>query len=459
MKKINKILILIGILMVSGVLFTACQDNKAQDSQNNPDEKHSEETHSEETHSEGASETHDHAGENLHDIKASLEHNEVLITEKQMKTVDIELGKISQQQLSQLVKAFGEIALSPSGKATVSAVIGGTIRDIDVMEGDYVKKGQVIAKIEHPDIVEMQKDYLEALNRDEYLETEFERQERLSEDSVNAAKTYQKAKSEYESNLSQLQSLKQKLQLIHINPASLSPQSIQNEYPVLAPISGYVAEVDINTGIHVTPQQSLFHITANDQAHIDLKVYEKDIGKIAVGQPLTFNLANNPVGQPLQGEIMKMAKRFDSDQRTALVHAKISEMNENLLPGLSVIAHIQTGGKEYKTLPEAAFVSDQGKDYLFVVNKRGTTQGAHQTEGEEKHREAHEGDHNKSAHEHQIDYYIFQRVEVDKDLSEAGFSGFQLKEDVSQDARFVVNNAQALMSEMKNSGDDHGHAH
>ena len=440
--------------MISGILFTACQENKARNNQDNSHEEHTEETHSENTN-----ETHNHAGGNLHEIKASLEHNEVLITEKQMKTVDIELGHITQQRLSQLLKTFGEIVLPPSAKATVSAVIGGTIRDIEVIEGDYVKKGQVIAKIEHPDIVDMQKDYLEALNRNEYLETEFERQKRLSEDSVNAAKTYQKAKSEYQSNLSRLQSLKQKLRLIHIDPASLSPQSIQNEYPVLAPIAGYVAGVDINTGIHVTPQKSLFHITANEQAHIDLKIYEKDIGKIAVGQQLTFNLANNSKSYPMKGEVMKMAKRFDSDQRTALVHANISDMNENILPGMSVIAYIQTGGKKQNTLPDAAFVSDQGKDYLFMVNKKGTTRDAHQVEGEAKVQEIHSGDHNESGHEQPLHYYIFQRVEVDKDISEAGFSAFRFKDNAPQDALFVVNNPQALMSEMKSSGDGHGHAH
>ena len=457
MKTIHKILTAISILIVAGVVFTACQDNKARKSGSTTEETHSEDSHKKETHSENSNEKHDHSAGNLHELKNSLEHNEVLITEKQMETVNIELGKITHQELSNLVKIFGEIALSPSDEATVSAVIGGTIRDIKVIEGDHVNKGEVIAKVEHPDIVDMQNDYLEAKNRDEYLETEYKRQKRLSEDSVNAAKTYQKAKSEYQSNLARLNSLKQKLRLININPESLSPQNIQNAYPVLAPISGYVANVDINSGIHVTPQQRLFSVTANEKAHIDLKVYEKDIGKISVGQKLTFNLANNPLPRPMKGEIMKMAKRFDSDERSALVHAKIHNMHENILPGMSVVAHVQTGGEKQNSLPDAAFVTEQGKDYLFAVNTHGTTRNPHQSEEEQP--EEHAGEHTENEHEQKIHYYIFQRVEVEKGLSEAGFSGFEFKDEVSQDSRFVINNAQALISAMKQSGDAHGHAH
>ena len=455
MRHFNKIALYSGLLLLSVSLSISCQENKAGENQNSGNSQHSEKTNSDNSHNE-----HTHQEDNLHELKESLAHGEVLITKKQMNTVNIKLGKVTRQQLSRSVKAFGEIVLPPSGKATVSAVIGGRIRNIEVIEGDYVNKGKVIARIEHPNIVDMQKDYLETLNRDDYLKREYERQKRLLADSVNAAKTFQNARAEYQSNLARLQSLKQKLQLIHINPEKLSPSSIQNAYTLVAPLSGYVAEVNTNTGMYVTPQKSLFQITANDKAHIDLEVYEKNLTNISSGQKLTFNLAGNPLPQPLEGRIMKTSKNFNSDKRTALVHARITKKNNNILPGMSVIAHIQTGGKEQEALPESAFVTDQGRDYLFMMNKKGTVENTHQTERDKKSQESgHAEHHHEKEHGQSIHYYLFQQIEVEKGISRAGFTGFHFKGEAYPNALFVVNNAQALLSEIKKGGGAHGHAH
>lgn len=453
--------------MILGLFLHGCTSNEASSENNPADEDHSEHNHQ----AEEAEAAHNHQAEAsgeelhseaLHQVKAGLQENEVLITKKQMKGADIELGEITRQQLSKVVKSFGELALAPSDEATASALIGGIIRDIQIMEGDFVRKGQVIARIVHPDIVDLQQNYLDARNQDEYLKSEYQRQKRLLEDRVNAEKTAQNAHAAYQSNLARLQSLKKKLQLIHINPENLKPQNIRDGYPVKAPITGYVAGIEINTGSHVTPQQPLFHIMANEKAHIDLKVYEQDINKVAVGQKLTFNLANNPMSKPMEGEVMKMAKRFDPEQRTALVHASIREMKDLLLPGMSVVAYIQTGDKKQNTLPDAAFVLDQGKDYVFVLKTQGEVKN-HNHEGETEHAHQSEktpAEHNDDEHAEDISYYVFQKVLVRKGLTQGAFSSFTTDMQNITSARFVVNNAQALLSQMKKGAGGHsGHAH
>lgn len=435
-------LIPIWVLLVSaGITISGCTSGNEPAGGGSSQKAHSGEAQSETT-------PHNHTGA-LHEIRESLANDEVLITGKQMENADIALGSVTRQQLAALVKSFGDVALAPSDEATVSAVIGGTCREIKVIEGDYVQKGEVIARIEHPDVVDMQQDFLQARSRSEYLKSEYQRQKRLHADSVNAQKTYQNATSEYRSNQALLQSLKQKLELIRIDTEQLTPETIRNAYPVLAPISGYVAQVKIVTGSHVTPQQSLFHITANEKAHIDLNIYEKDINKIAPGQKLTFNLANDPMAKPMQGEVVKMAKRFDSDQRTALTHAKILDKSENLLPGMGVVAYIQTGGKKQMTLPETAFVADQGQDYVFVLKEQGKMGNKHDHEEEKEHDPGKDAGH----------YFIFKRVAVDKGITEGTFAAFTLERQVDDATRFIVNNPQAVMAELKKGGGHSGHAH
>ena len=472
--------------LILGITLYGCSPNEASPTQNQSDEDHSGHNHQVEAkadhnHQAGASGKDLHSGA-LHQAKASLAENEVLITERQMEGAGIELGTITRQQLSKVVKSFGEIALAPSDEATVSALIGGIIRNIRVIEGDFVRRGQVIARIVHPDIVDLQQNYLDARNQHEYLKSDYQRQKRLLEDSVNAQKTVQNARAAYQSNLARLQSLKKKLQLVHIDPENLTPENIRNGYPVKAPITGHVAQVEINTGSHITPQQPLFHITANEKAHIDLKVYEQDLSKVAAGQQLTFNLANDPMSQPIEGEVMRKAKRFDPEQRTALVHASIKGRKDMLLPGMSVVAYIQTGNKKQNTLPEGAFVLDQGQDYVFLLKrkhqannlqeptKKPKQEQAHQEqEAHQEHtaEEAHPHPSESAAHEYHaheqgedISFFVFEKVRVNKGITQGGFSSFTTGQEEINSARFAVNNAQAILSEMNKGKSGHsGHAH
>src|SRR6056297_3466791 len=132
--------------LILGLFLHGCTSNEASSENNPAHEDHSEHNHQAEEAEAGHSHQAEASGEELnsealHQVKAGLQENEVLITQKQMKRAGIELGEITHQQLSKVVKSFGEIALAPSDEATVSALIGGIIRDIQIMEGDFVRRG------------------------------------------------------------------------------------------------------------------------------------------------------------------------------------------------------------------------------------------------------------------------------------------------------------------------------
>ncbi|MDZ7723855.1 MAG: efflux RND transporter periplasmic adaptor subunit [candidate division KSB1 bacterium] len=380
----------------------------------------------------------------------SSDEQQVVITERQMQSADIQLGSIQTRHLSDQIEVFGEIVLPPSARATLSAVVGGVVRDIQVIEGDYVSKGDILTYIEHPDVAELQKDYLQALVQSEYLRTEYERQKQLFEDQVGAARDFQKAKAEYFSNQVLVGGLKQKLKLMYIDPETLSPETMTNRYAVQTPISGYVADVNVNTGLHIAPQQSLAMIMDTNQLHIDLRVYENDMPKIHTGQRLVFTLANQSKFDIFEGSIMKTARQIDPQRRTALVHASIADPQDSMLPGMPVWAHIQAGGEKAAVLPEEAFVTDQGTDYVFQLVS---------VSGEEGH---HTGETHAGHAEHAPEpppEYVFEKLHVKTGLSGGGYITVRFETPVSEQAQFAVHNAQALLSEMKKGGDGHGHAH
>ena len=461
-KTLNKIVLLLmaGVLL----LFPACGDPAHSDHTD-----HSADAHAEEE--PDAHEGHKHEPGSLEAVREELAENQVLVTPQQMRSVNIETGHPSSEKLSDVIKTFGNIALPPAFEASVSPFVGGVVKNIRVIEGDQVQKGQMLAYIEHPDVLALQQDYLEAKNQDRYLEQEYNRQSRLLRDSVNAARTFQRIEADYKNNRAQLQSLKQRLEMISISPAEVNPENLSSGYPLLAPVSGYVNAVMVNTGIFVPAEKEAFHVADYRQVHLDLKVYEKDFSSINEGQQLTFRLANNSGANVLRGTVLKKSKRFDPESRTALVHAEITDRNDDLLPGMAVVAYIQNGNEAVWALPEEAIVAAEGKHFVFrVVEEIHEAEHSRETHEASKPHEGHEqaeddGQNHSEEHDHgeenNAEYVVFERIEVLTGVSEAGMTEVKLEDEHLQKAEFAVNNAEALMSEMKKggAGGHQGHNH
>ena len=86
-----------------------------------------------------------------------------------------------------------------------------------MLQGKYVKQGEVIAVMQDQSYIQMQQDYLDEKSQLEFLKAEYERQQELSNENINAKKTLQQAKANYESMQAKVNGLNAKLKLLNIN--------------------------------------------------------------------------------------------------------------------------------------------------------------------------------------------------------------------------------------------------
>ena len=105
--------------------------------------------------------------------EANEEASGLELTSEQMKTVGITIGEIEQKNLDAVVKANGQLAVPPQNKADVSILSGGIITRINVLEGQQVRKGQVLATINNQDLIKIQQDYLASKNSFTYVQAEY----------------------------------------------------------------------------------------------------------------------------------------------------------------------------------------------------------------------------------------------------------------------------------------------
>ena len=221
-----------------------------------------------------------------------------------------------------VVRVTGTLALDPQNKAEVSPIASGVVRRITTREGIRVRRGQVVAYIENTQIVELQRQYLTAVNELSAAKTELARQHTLMKQEAGVLKTLQQAESAYAIANAQVVGIGRQLSQLGVNPSSISAGKLTTLIPVTSPISGIVGKVKISMGSFVDISTSLMTVVNNVNLHCDLKVFEKDLPKVRIGQMVKLTLTNAPE-VTFCAKIYDINSVFDNDSKSVTVHARI----------------------------------------------------------------------------------------------------------------------------------------
>lgn len=359
------------------------------------------------------------------------DHDEgVEVTEAQLNTVGIKLGKIEKRELANIIRVNGEMNLAPQKKAEVTSLIGGIIRQILVNEGSNVSKGQTVAYLENTAIVELQKNYLTRKKEAFVAEQEYNRQKELAEQGAGVQKVLQQASANYEISKAQLTGLEKQLLQLSISPSQVSSGNMVTRIPVKSPIAGTVNKINISTGSYVDIQASLMNISDNSQMHCDVKVFEKDINKVKLRQEVDLSLTNQP-GTSLKGVVYEINKSFEDDTKAIKVHLEIKDRNNlHLVPGMYVTGLINIGKEKTEAVPNDAIISNEGKKYILVLqNEENGTEGK---------------------------IFHFKQEEIIMGTSELGYTQITPVKKIEEDATIVISNAFYIASMTADHGE---HAH
>lgn len=349
-----------------------------------------------------------------------LSEYEVTLTADQYAAAGIETGTVSMRRIGEVVHANGKLDVPPQQMVSVSVPIGGFVKTTSMLQGTHVHKGEVIATLEHMDYLQLQQDYLDIKSQYEFAETEYHRQQDLSAENVNAKKTLEQAKSNYSSLQARYMGLKGKLKLMHIDPDKVEGGSISGVINVYAPINGYVTEVNINVGQFVSPADVIFRLVNTEHLHAELTVFEKDIAKIKVDQPVSFILANET--RERTATVHLVGKEISKD-RTVRIHCHLDEEDAGLLPGMFLSAQIETGGADVFALPVSAIVKYEGKDYIFAERDIPANDSA----------------------------YSYEMVAIETGSTEEDFTEIVMPSGYDKNSRFVLKGAYTLLAKMKNT--------
>ena len=294
----------------------------------------------------------------------SLKDNLVSITEGQFNNANIEMVTLEKRSISTTLKVNGQIDVPPQNMVSVSMPLGGYLKTTKLLPGLPISKGEIIATMEDQQYVQLQQDYLTAKSRLFFAEKEYERQKELNQTQASSDKVFQQADSDYKTLRITLSALAEKLRLINVNPNSLSEKNISKSVNIYSPINGFVSKVNVNIGKYVNPSDVLFELINPADIHLNLKIFEKDISKLDIGQNL-IAYTNNQPDKKYNCKIILISKDLSSQEHTAEVHCHFENYDKTLLPGMYMNADIEVKSMDALTLSEDAIVNFEGIDYVF----------------------------------------------------------------------------------------------
>ena len=352
------------------------------------------------------------------DVAPANSSNIVTLTDEQFKNAAITTGKIEQKDISSVLKLNGQIDVPPQNMVSISVPLGGYLKSTILLPGMHVNNGEAIAVVEDQQYIQLQQDYLTAKARISYLENEYKRQKDLNQSRAASDKVFQQAEADYHTQLVLITSLAQKLQLAGINVRNISESSIARSVNIYSPISGFVSKVNVNIGKYVSPTEVLFELVNPTDIHLALKVYEKDLDKLYIGQKVISYTNNNPEKKH-EGEILLIGRDLSADRNTE-VHCHFEDYDKSLVPGTYMNAEVQVKNAMAAAIPTDALVEFEGKQYLYKVVGKNS----------------------------------YEMTEVNTGESENGYTEIINPANRLNNTQFVVKGAYSLLMMMKNKADE-----
>ncbi|WP_080055396.1 efflux RND transporter periplasmic adaptor subunit [Spirosoma aerolatum] len=353
---------------------------------------------------------------------------QVTLTQAQYSMAEIQLGQPESRPMQTMLKVTGMLEVPAQNEVSVSVPVGGYIRKIQLEPGMQIRKGQPLVILENPEYVQLQQDYLDTKAKLGYADVEYARQQELSRDNVAALKVFQQTKANRQSLQAQLAGLGQRLSMLHINPATLTPEQLTRTITIPSPISGFVTNVPVNNGRFVNPADVIVQLTDISHMHLQLSVFEKDLSQIHIGQAVRFALGGDTSAQvssfPHKGSIFLIGKSIAAD-RTVPVLVHPEGRSGDFIPGSYAAAQVSVRAQQLATVPESAVVNFGGKSYVYALEQRSK------------------------------DSYVFRQIDVKTGIRERGYVAVTIPADLDpQKTPLAVKGAYNLLAKLNNSEEE-----
>ena len=227
----------------------------------------------------------------------------------------------------------------------VTPITAGRIIRVSAELGQSVRRGDSLAQIYSPELVETQSRYLAVRAELAAHERELRRTEKLAEIGSASRQELENVHAEHTAASTAVQSLRSRLSLLGLSSANIdklaSQSDIVESVSIPAPIDGVITARTANIGLNVDPAMALFTVVDLSTVWLVGDVYERDFPRVRVGSPVVVTTSTYP-DLAGEGKISYIDPAINPQTRTARVRVEVPNPARRLRLGMYAEIHVNS---------------------------------------------------------------------------------------------------------------------
>jgi RND family efflux transporter MFP subunit len=284
------------------------------------------------------------------------------------KSVPVKVVELKPGELRVVVNATTTSTVKSETEVTLSAQRTGRVVTLPVREGDVVKAGTLLCRLDLTEesvqtesvLAQSRATFQDADKNLKRIEGLFEKGMLAQQDLDTARRTYEVARSQFE--------------------AAQSDAGVKRDYSIIrAPFSGVVAKKYTEVGELLLPGKQIVTIVNPDRIYVLATIDEVDVGRLKLGQPVAITVDAFP-GEKFTGKVGRISPIVSGgklETRTADVWIYFAKKDPRLKPGMSAdIEILITTLDNVLSVPSQCVVERDGKKQVFIAEGKSLKPGA-----------------------------------------------------------------------------------
>jgi cobalt-zinc-cadmium efflux system membrane fusion protein len=289
-----------------------------------------------------------------------------------LKKAQIQTVHVNTNETSSTLRVPGIVKPDEYKEVHVTPLVGGVIRQVPVVLGDHVRRGQSMAVIFSSDLADAETGYLAMLAELEADHKKLERTENLLKLGAASQQEEEEVAASHAAHEAHVRAALEKLKLLGASDRQVAglkqAEQIDANFSVPAPINGIVLTRSANPGLVTNMSQELFTVADLSTVWVMGSINEKDFSTVHVGTTAVVTAPAYP-GRVWKGQVVYIQPQVDPSTRTAQARIEVANPDESLRLDMYMdVAFMSASGKGL-TVPESAVQAIGEKQYVFLPVK------------------------------------------------------------------------------------------
>lgn len=297
------------------------------------------------------------------EVAAEDEHNEAIAVEtKKLAEYGIQLAQVERGAISQSIRLPAKLTANLDKQAHVTATFSGRMDAVYVDLEQVVKKGQALAQIVSPELVEQQSNLRLAEANLQQKQQEYRQEKDIWQEGATAKRDYQRAEHAYQQ--AQIAVKEAKARILALG-AKLDSNG---RYTITAPLSGVISRKDIVVGEHVQVTDALLVIDEPNQLWLEFNLPTQQAMSFKPGQNIDFYVLGYT--QAFQARLQHISSQADAETGRLQMRALVQSNADILRPNTLVNVELAIASKQNQLrIAKAALQSIENQTVVFTAKQ------------------------------------------------------------------------------------------